>query len=206
MSAGDEVYDLTTSLLEDGDEYKGYVPEDYSRDLENLEAGYGSGSSFQTPNNYSPISTSSSDSFQTIKNNAEEDVQNFVEGNAQHHVIDISSNDDNVPSNDDNVPPNDDIVPPNEPNRASLEEQIGDYVQDNWLQNKPIWGQSLEEYLEEYMDIIFSESENDSLNLKIINHAHDAMCMIFFYFTTFLISKCPMSEYFFFHWAVFVQF
>ena len=137
MSEEDELYNLTTSLLE-GDEYKGYDPEDYSSYLDNLEAGYGSGSSFHTPNNYSPISTSSSDSFKTIENNAEENVQNFVTRNAQdsnpeHHVIDIPSNDDNVSSNDDNVPPN-------EPNRASLEEQIGDYVQDNWLQYKSIWG------------------------------------------------------------------
>ena len=110
MSEEDELYNLTSSLLE-GDEYKGYDPEDYSSYLDNLEAGYGSGSSFHTPNNYSPISTSSSDSFQTIENNiegdgdqpenAEENVQNFVEGNAQnanpnHHFINIDTSGDEI--------------------------------------------------------------------------------------------------------------
>ena len=105
MSEEDELYNLTSSLLE-GDEYKGYDPEDYSSYLDNLEAGYGSGSSFHTPNNYSPISTSSSDSFQTIENNIEgdgdqlENVQNFVTGNAQNanpnHIINIDTSGDSI--------------------------------------------------------------------------------------------------------------
>ena len=110
----EETYDASTPLLE-GDEYKGYDPEDYSSELENLEAGYGSGtSSFHTPNSHNssdstssfhtPNSHNSSDSFKTIENtegdgdqleNAEENVQDFVEENAEenvHHVIDIPPN------------------------------------------------------------------------------------------------------------------
>lgn len=102
MSEAENFYNLTSSLLK-GEE-KGYDPED-------LEAGYyGSGSSFQTLNNYSPISTSSH-SFKTIENNiegdgdqlegdgdqlenAEQNVQDFVEENAnsEHHVIDMPPN------------------------------------------------------------------------------------------------------------------